>query len=429
MLVIITVAFYSIYLLNKSVVRKNNGVLSSVKLRHSIFFILCFVIVFFQCDLDYIIGIADTDDNYLWIDKSVVCKSLAISNLALISLILGYYIKDTASKVCTTTSIRSFNFGGKRILCFITGFLLIIYVIFVPHDYLYNGYERGVDAGPIWMIMGYLQGGFIAIFTLYSLDYTKQSKMRWIPFFKVPLILAIIYSILVLFTGKRTETIRILTLVLISYQFCNVGKISYKKIIIVGLVFVGIFSIAGVLRSMNGNVIDGVQMISNYSSISPFTREYANSVNTMHIAVANYPSKLEYNYGATFLPPFLKIIPGLSSVYTFLWGEIPSSADTFTDIYFGGDRIWGVGSSCVADIYISFGVIGVVVLFILFGFFLRYLEKITFEKVCSPYLLALSFSAFSAFLFACRSSLSAMFLCFAYSCILIWLVSFIKRCN
>ena len=403
-------------------------ILKKIYLRHSVFFIICFVIVFFQFDLDYILGLKDESLDYVWIDTSIVCKSMALSNIALISVYLGYlmYKKNTSNNIISNYKLYSPELS-KKILNLTIAFLLIIYYLLAPKELFNNGYHDGVDSGPFGMIISYMQALFISNFVLYSVIYVNKNENNWINYFKIPLLLALVYILLIVVTGRRTEAIRIVITLFISFLFCKKNNIHYKRIIVGGILFLFIFSIVGVLRSLeSGGIQESIQILSSYKSISPFTAELANSVNTLHLAVSNYPNNIPYNYGSSFFPGFFNIIPGLYSFINnyIVGGNLTPSDLILTRLYFDdGDLIWGLGSSMVADVYISFGPIGVCILFMIFGYFLRYLEYYTFIFPKSLYILALSFSCYSAMIYACRSSMTIIILCWTYSCICILLVN------
>lgn len=398
-------------------------------LRHSVFFIICFFIVFFQCDIDYVLGIIDDSNYNLWYDTRVVCKSLALSNIALISMIIGYaFNKNSIISPEIESYKHHINCSSKQWVGHLILFLLGLYVLLVPKEYLNNGY--GSVSSNANLIIGYLQAGFIALFVLYSIDYRQSTSNRWVSFFKYPIILALVYIALVVMSGRRTEALRIASLIIVSYLFCLREKTNYKQLALFAVGAIGLFSISGVLRSLQGGSInESLSIISNFESISPFTRELAGSVNTLHIATSICPSEVDFNYGETFFPSFLKIIPGLSSLYEkFLAsGPVTSSAEIFTRTFFSGDLVYGLGSSVVADVYLSFGSIGVVLIFIIFGYFLKYLEIRTFGDTTSVYSLALSFGCYSSFIFVCRSTFALMFLCWAYACIILYFVTRSKQ--
>ena len=59
---------------------------------------------------------------------------------------------------------------------------------------------------------------------------------------------------------------------------------------------------------------------------------------------------------------FSVLVPGLSRI---THGVAEPSGETITKMYFGEnmpDWGWGFGSSCIADVYISFGILGIIVI-------------------------------------------------------------------
>lgn len=412
---------------DKSIVSYN---LRGNYLRHSVFFIICFVIVFFQCDLDYVLGIIDDTNIQLWYDTTVVCKSLTISNLALISLIIGYCLNKKKVHFLGANNLSQallkIDCGNKRLCGHLIALLLLIYLIIVPQEYIANGYGSIVsDAN---LIIGYLQGVFIAIYVLYSLDFKQKNKSKWFSHFSYPILLSCAYIIIIVMSGRRTEALRIATLLIVSYLYCKNTKANYKYLLIFSILGVAIFSISGVLRSNEAEGINGsINQLSNVQSISPFTRELAGSVRTLHVATSICPDQVDYSYGKTFFPHFFKIIPGLSFLFTIIFGNdvLINTSDIITNAFFSGKPVYGLGSSVVADVYLAFGVLGVIVIFCIFGYFLKYLENRTFCLSNSMYSIALSFSCFSSFLYVCRSNFSIMFLCWVYACIFLYI--FVRR--
>ena len=91
--------------------------------------------------------------------------------------------------------------------------------------------------------------------------------------------------------------------------------------------------------------------------------------------------------GTSFINGFSVLVPGLSRI---THGVAEPSGETITKMYFGEnmpDWGWGFGSSCIADVYISFGILGIIVIFFFLGRFIHYLEYGTFVADKSPYFL------------------------------------------
>ena len=119
-------------------------------------------------------------------------------------------------------------------------------------EFLNNGYARGLgsEVGQISIIMGYIVSVFVAMLSLYSIEYKQDITQSWIKFMKWPLIIISIYILLIIITGRRTEAIRMSVMVLISYLYCKNGFVNYYKIGVIGLSIVLTFALIGIIREM-----------------------------------------------------------------------------------------------------------------------------------------------------------------------------------
>lgn len=412
----------------------NSEKFKKIYLRHSIIFIFCFSIVFFQCDLDYVLGLGDPNDYRLWYTGTAVCKALALSIMAMSSFLVGCSIIARKELIMNPKLKQTkYDTSMKSILCIIGFVVLGVYLVFVPREYLLGGYNEGIDRGSANVLLILLQAVFIATFVMYSYEYKEKHEKNG-SFFKelrYPIILAFFYIGIVLITGRRTEAIRIALLLVIVYVYSRGRYINYKLMLLYGLAALLIFSVTSLLRSYKtSSFSEGVSIMAESSSISPFTQEYANSVNTLHVAVENFPDKYEYNKGITFFPAFSVLIPGLdrlisSSIGANIMGI--RSENVITNLGLAAGEEWGMGTSAVADVYISFGPPGVIVVFILLGMFLKLLEIGTFRKYANPFFLVLSFGCFSQIMYVCRGAIGNMFLSWSYATILLFI--FIRKRN
>ena len=401
--------------------------LNSCYLRHSIVFLLCYAIVFYQCDLDYILGLCDSDAFFVF-DTRVVCKSLSLSVMGQSGLVLGYLFYKRKEKLLKNEYRYEINIQSTKIVNFIVVFMLTAYLILVPKDYLSNGYGSGMDNGAVYGIIGYLAAVFLTLFVFYSYNYISigsNKGFQWLKAFKSPVILSIIYMLIVVMTGRRTESVRVALMLLFSYVFVKGNNANYKKIGVIGVLVALFFAIVGVTRNEAGtSMSEGFNTLKQNASILPFTQELAYSVRTLHIGMSYIPDPVPYNWGLTFFPGFFNIIPGSYSLIQFIFGiKFLGSDGLITNLFFeGSEHIYGLGSSIVTDVYVSFGPIGVMFIFALFGALLRYIEIGTFCVNKSPYFLALSMSIYSQFMFACRGSFSTLLLGWAYACVFIFLL-------
>ena len=405
--------------------RKNRRYgLKGIVFRHSIIFSLCFFVVFFQCDIDFVFGIVDGSDSKIWIDKASVSKALALSIMAYSCFLTGYRLFQFKETNWITPSKTHYHFSAKYQLCLLCAAMLLLYIAFVPREYLYGGYALREDSGSVNVILVLLQAVYIGMFSIFCYEhkYNTSNKSYWQEL-KIPILLLLFYIGIVILSGRRTEAIRMSVLFIIAYAYAKGKKVNYKIVLPFIIISALLFSVVGFVRSdkMSG-MEQGFREVSSNESLSPFTSELSHSVNTLHTAVSFFPEKMDYTHGSTFFPNFLILVPGLDRIYLNNFvekGTMTRSADVITYLGLSKNETYGMGSSIVADVYISFGPIGVFLIFIILGCFIRYLEVGTFCIKKSPFFLVLSFGCCSQFMFACRGAVSNLFLSWSYATLIV----------
>src|SRR5690606_20135462 len=113
------------------------------------------------------------------------------------------------------------------------------------------------------------------------------------------------------------------------------------------------------------------------NSVMPFTKELAGSIRTVHIGIDAVPEKYDFFYGLFTFQNFSLIIPGFNGFINNNLGinlEYLTSAKFLTFIDLGASATWGIGTSAVADVYLDFGVLGLILIFFFFGYFSRKIE-------------------------------------------------------
>lgn len=395
--------------------------LKKIYLRHSTIFLIFFFIVFFQRATDFSLGIIDQDSISVYDLRwayvpSVVSKASALALLALSTFLFGYHCySPRLLKDC----IYTYKFRSKYFLV-TSGFgLLFVYVALTGiGDFSKHSEDEN---------MGFLmvaQAVLLAIVVIYSYEYKNKvnAKSIRILYFLFPLSLILFYLFVYFATGNRGGAIKVCLMLLASYVYIAKDGVNYKRIFV--LFIIGAFSMTliGIIRMQETKKLNEISsLISAKETISPLTVELSGSVNTVHLVLANVPIKQNYNWGTSFINGFSVLVPGLSRI---THGVAEPSGETITKMYFGEnmpDWGWGFGSSCIADVYISFGILGIIVIFFFLGRFIHYLEYGTFVADKSPYFLILSFCVFSQFHSLCRGSFSILFLSWDYAVLLVFL--------
>lgn len=128
-----------------------------------------------------------------------------------------------------------------------------------------------------------------------------------------------------------------------------------------------------------------------------------------------YVEKNGLNYGLSMMPPLIGCIPGLSSILGSWTTE--GSAEIMTKYLSGAGDVAGLGTTIFADIYLSFGVIGVPLFMYLLGYYANKKWRNSF------YGLVINTAFFSSCLFMCRAGY------FLPMRLILWGLLFSKICN
>jgi len=391
---------------------KDNYLIKNDTLRMSVVFVIGFIVVFFQKDVDFLLGFTTMDNNVLWYDKNVVCKCMAISNLTLQSFFWGYRINKRPIRNCIQRkSDKDNSFKNTSILNAGAFIMLFIFIVFVNKSYLFGGYGRSNMGIIADYCLRFAQGFITASVAANCLNYrgVKRSS-NWIPyikFMKSQLLLSLLFVLLVTLSGARHLAILIIFLNIIALTYGTGYRFNILQLVL-GFIIVGtLITLIGIMRR---DTYEGsLSSIDKIESILPFTEELSSSIMTLHAAVSLIPDVYPYNYGLTLIAkPFL-IIPGMASfVQSHLGLDMKSanSSEVITTWVLGQNASFGLGSSSIADIYICFGLPGTLIIFFMWGVFLRYLENSLYIKnKRSVYFIIISFVVYSQVLYVSRESL------------------------
>lgn len=414
--------------------RKDNGSLKKETLRLSAVFIIGHIIVYFQKDIDFLMGYTDMSNRIIWYDTKVICKCMTISNLALQCFMLGYLFKKNKQAKVVKDNIR-YSFKNVNILNIFAITLLSLFLIFVNKSWLLGGYgkyDMGIIADYCYR---FAQGFLTASLALNSLQYrthfSDKPTKTYFHYMKPQLIMSIVFVVLISISGARHLAILMFFINLIAFTYATRYKFKIRQIILGVIIFGTLITVRGITRrsDYSGNL----SSIELSESIIPFTEELSSSVMTLHAAVSFVPDKYPYNYGITLLPkPFL-IIPGMSSVIQSLMGldaVTANSGGLITTWVLGDNPSFGMGSCSIADIYICFGIIGVILVFFIWGIFIRYIENgLSIIGKTSPYFIIIAFVTYSQALYVSRESLLTTLQGIAYPLIFCFLFCNVKKNN
>ena len=217
--------------------------------------------------------------------------------------------------------------------------------------------------------------------------------------------------------GSRTIPIQIVLLILGLYTFLYkpFGLLKFLASISIGFI---VLAVVGFLRAKSNEgkefYMEDAAMdliINNRNSFLAVER------------VENYG----INFGESMLSPILAPFPFSQSAVIGIFGlneDDMRSALVFTKDTFGYVSSWGLGTNIMADVYISFGMVGVIIFFILLGYFVNFSMKKSHTSL--PYLILYSiFISYAVYLARAEYFYFVRYFVWAY-CIIIFSLKFQK---
>lgn len=292
-------------------------------------------------------------------DHNVISQATALALLGLILYMTGSLFYSAPKKHHATI-----GFYPLKRFTLIVGILFTLFLLLGGYSYyidLYSG--NNPTGGGIYAYINVL----LITFMLVSIDIQycnliyKDSSNLNIKFTYKPLIfLLLAYVIIILSTGSRTVPLQIVLAVLGLYTIYY-KNLSFKKSFIV--IGIGIFTLASISYTRSG----GGKIENIYDAFIDII-----IVNRNSFAAIEYVDSHGYTYGSSMLSYILQPIPFGQSIIFDIFGLDPrytSSARLFTTEAFGPVRSMGLGTNIIADIYLSFGVIGVMSFMLFAGWF------------------------------------------------------------
>lgn len=379
--------------------RKDNEVyLSNQWFKHSVIFLLGYCIVHFQLYFDVFLNDLSPSDPFLFINRNVVIKSALISLIGLLSFFVGYlYYRDTSSRNIVKRGILP-KVRNPFVLTGISFIALFVFIVTTDRNYFNGGYLEYYSSNKspspffsylIMLIEALLHSIIIQVsYNLRKASRCSSSFSQYVLKMGLGNLAILLYVILMMCAGDRGP---VLTLCLGYFAgFIYVSQMKVKLHVFMLCTILGGLSITllGVVRNADSGLTFSQRLAISIvedkkhgylvDTFSPLTYELASSVRTVQISANNIPEKYSYRYGQFQLNQLMSVIPGLSGLIDEIVvtpQKYRTSADYITWLSEGKNADSGAGSSCVADLYLDFGLWGVIIGMLLFGFLLRRCER------------------------------------------------------
>ena len=299
-------------------------------------------------------------------NESTITRATALSLLGANFYMMGnVFYQDKVYKVVyyKVLPVRIFV-----IFLYISFSLFLLFGGFTFYENLYAGNQVS-RADTIFGYFDVLVRVFVLL-SVVSQFYKMHIQQKGFSWKRVDMLLVtflVLYVLFFLSIGKRGGVIAffLATLAIYTYYYKPIKLLAFFKLFLCGVL---LMSLVGIYRS-NEN-------FTEMDFVDLFMDLIVNNRNTF-VAI-DYVDNHGITYGISMLGNIFRIIPMLSGYLHPLLGlsvyETTSSL-LITKEALGEGSFLGLGTSIIADLYLAFGVCGVMIFMGLLGYFVHYLEN------------------------------------------------------
>ena len=376
-----------------------------------IFYIVLIGILYFNTPMYFTYLLDENEGRYLvlkhGIDFIYFIKTNYLLGTSIPLLILGYELKQ--KRVSHPIIIEKREIVSTKYL-FICSTILLAYNV-IKLGITFGGLftSQNVDVFYILLIRS-VSLTSCALFYNYRIENGKRN----ISFLKYSAKNITTITLLVFFIaystigGDRGPAATIIIMLAIGYLSTREMIIKTSELFIsifACIILFNVFFAIEDLRATNYGESFSTETLMNYSSEDSEMTSLGSSQKCTALAIQGIDDGIyPHSYGLFFLGGLLKSIPYIGNKIFEIIG-IPSiigegSARLLTIQFYGEDSVTGLGTTYLAELYIEFGVFGIIIISILFGYLSRFLDKeinnknITFET----YVLIMFFAGYAFYL-------------------------------
>ena len=305
-----------------------------------------------------------------------------LSTVGIVSWFLGYSFLPVKNKNTVLYEIRYSK------LLWVSAVIFAFFILMAGNNFLSGGIYKGQGGSSAGAgISVYFQLIFsISILVLTTVAILNSKTKENLKIFawlvkldKKYLLLAGIYVLLFLSIGDRGAGMQVtFTFLVIFSNF--VKPIKFKQFSIIIVVGAIILTLIGLGRSVDSgkNILIAGANKAEFTSSYDVTISLANSARTLYSSLADVPRHHDYFLGKLWIGNFLGVIPLAQKIYLKMSGAKDyelNSAGYITYLRFGSFPTSGEGTSLIADIYLNFGLTGIIIFMFLLGRFMKRLQN------------------------------------------------------
>ena len=387
-------------------------------------FNVLFTLSFFFTNFVYPIYIYPIDPSYSLFqfpfNVRVITKCTALAQVGYSAYVCGYlqrlFRKYETSFVYPFTITKNKLRSVEIFVCL----FVCLFIINGGLKYFEDRYLRGEMSSN--MIVQYMMLFFTPIVIWFaSLIFLCKEKLQS---YQIYFILVVI-SFVLMVSGTRTIPLIIFASLFIIY--CYKHKVSAPFVFLCVVIGTVLMSFIGSVR--HDGVLDSA---SSYDTDSQFGwMEHFSDLficNRGLYVFYDYVDSQSYTYGLSMLGCILSPIPFAQKLFMNVTG-IPSylldSPNFHTFLQFGINAPLGLGTNIVGDVYLAFGLVGVIALFFLLGRFIVYIRGRMYK---GSYLYTIAYLVVASdAIYMCRAAYFDAFKSVLWTTLIAWI--FIRRQN
>lgn len=293
-------------------------------------------------------------------NEDYINKGAALSALAASCFCLGVYDKKPERELTKQTVRENLNAPIPLVNVLLLLFIPYLFALYGTHQYVTDFTKSNLNAILLYMV-------YYIIFAIMATRKISIKSSASRPAETAFFFLTGIMVLLLLMIGSRSNPVHIVLLMLFLYNFYQ-HKIGNKMALLVMLVGVLAMGFVGVVRG--GSEFS----TSDMGSLLDIGNDLTINNRSLYVLM-EYADGHGFTFGRTMLLQIAAIIPWGQSMLLSIPGisiQMVDSSSFVTWLYYGNQKFEiGFGTNLIGDIYLAFGLFGVIVLMFLYGRILR----------------------------------------------------------
>lgn len=327
----------------------------------TLFIFICILICFFSTffyneDFYYLLFL-----NFRF-DESYINSGSLISSIGLQSYFVGSLVPNSRKRTELPVGMPQYIINtGVISLCILIGILLFFAVGGI--DYYKSMYQDDVKSGSALSTYVILLITVLSIVLIATEFYNSQICSNY-KIKKSSICILVIFCVLLMFSGNRTSASHIILPIIGLYAlFKRKLNLRYFFVFLFGsILLMWLFQNIRSNRDIEMSGTNPVMILRDLTIPSRAT-----------FAAMEYVDSHGYTYGETMCGGLVGIIPLFASTFNFNMDKLGSAEvltiETYDNLRANTSRMTGLGTTVITDIYLSFGVLGVIVLMFFLGYF------------------------------------------------------------